>query len=167
MAEKTTSPPKALSRSGKFLVLNKTTLSQMKSVKGISPTHFKKIIFPAKNPSTQNSANAPTSSTNVRITAPGSRVIGQRFQSFTRLSPSQCEQSQTNDAIESPKSNILIKRNHLKSITVRKVNVQSMKPKDTDAANVKENDQLSKSNNNSTNYSKEDSLKNLIDDLES
>lgn len=146
----------------------------MKSVKGISPSNFKKIIFPAKNSATQNHASASTTGTSssnsksVRITAPGMRVIGQRLQSFTRLSPSQCEQSPTNDPIEATKSNILIKRNHLKNITVRKVNVQSMKPKDTDAAaNIKENDQSGKSNNNSTNYSKDDSLKNLIDDLES
>lgn len=164
MAEHLT-PSKDLTNSGNFLVLNKCTLSQMKTVNGFPSGQFKKLIFssktPAENRATTNGSTIITSSSDMR-------VIGQRFSKITRISTTQNNNvhSQTNGRTASPKSGIIIKRNHLKNIMVRKVNVQSMKPKDT-KANVKEIDQLDKSNDISANDSKDDSLKNLIDDLES
>lgn len=138
----------------------------MKTVKGIPSGKFKKIVFPSRN-----STNAaiqhrtvhalPTNESSV--TSKHVRYVP-RFQNFTRLSPSHGEPVQTNGRSESLKSGILIKRNHLKNITVRKINVvqSANKSKDTED-NLKQNGTMSISTEPTTN----DSLKNLIADLES
>lgn len=148
----------------------------MKTVTEIPPGKFKKIFFPSRNATIQNRVSvSPTSKSSLVSkdvsSTPGVKVNVPRFQNFTRLSPSQSEPTvQTNGRPKSPKSGILIKRNHLKNITVRKVSVvQSTKSKDTEphGPHHKQNGELSESTETSTNNSKDDSLNNLIADLES
>lgn len=130
-----TQAPKPLSRSsGNFVVLNKHNMSQFKKVKCIPAAKMRKVIFPRGNIRCFNASgrlssidSKPRFMTNVKMNVP-------KFQNFTRLSTLQQNQSQTNGDTKSglktelngqasQKSGILIKRNHLKNITVRKVNV--------------------------------------------
>lgn len=138
MMPPTTPPPqqpKALTRSsGNFVVLNKHNMSQFKKVKCISAAKIRKVVFPRGNIRCFNASgrlssidSKPRFMTNIKTNVP-------KFQNFTRLSTLQHNQLQTNGDAKNgiktelngqapQKSGILIKRNHLKNITVRKVNV--------------------------------------------
>lgn len=144
IVEKLTTPPttpspqtpKPLSRSsGNFVVLNKHNMSQFKKVKCIPAAKIRKVVFPRGNIRCFNASgrlssidSKPRFMTNVKTNVP-------KFQNFTRLSSLQQNQPQTNGTTKNgfktemngqsipQKSGILIKRNHLKNITVRKVNV--------------------------------------------
>lgn len=217
-----TPPPKpVLTRSGKFVMLNKSTLSQIETVKRISSGKIKKILFPLRGndlaaavtttstrTTTTAAAAAPTTNGSKRLhsiilnnssalpsespvyankTYPLSvdpSVNGTRFESFTRLEPTQNHTKLTtnnitvsvNERPKSPKSGILIKRNHMKNFTIRKVNViRTPTANDTKAIGARTNNNhkrmISRSlhisiNNNNSKDTDKDSLKSLIADLE-
>lgn len=202
-----------LSRSGNFVVLNKSTLSQMKTVHHIPAGKMQKMIFPSHengdaNPATaaatttttsttttvskhmqpitlNNSAALPSSLSSSKLplsASPPSQQQQQQqpplarplsvdpsvrlahFESFKRLVPNQNHTKtitnnitiSTNGRPKSPpKSGILIKRNHLKNFTMRKLNVvRSAKANDDAKADADvdvDRDADAKINNNSSN----------------
>lgn len=86
-----------------------------------------------------------------------------RLQNFTRLSTLVNYQQHTNGTSTSPKSGILIKRNHMKNIIIHKGNdVQSI-----ESNNLKRSIAVTKNSfGNQQNDSEDDSIKSLIADLE-
>lgn len=169
------SPSKVLTCSGKFVVLNRNTLSRMKTVKSIPAGKLKKIIIPSKGSIT--AAGAAVTTTNHSLSSSlssktpslhaGVKTNGSRFQSFKRLTTPQNHVAITNGRPKSPKSNIIIKRNHLKNFTIRKVSVVQSKGDDRETAKPENNnDILDKTDVTSTNDSKDSSLNSLIADLE-
>lgn len=206
-----------LSRSGNFVVLNKSTLSQMKAVKHIPAGKIKKMLFPlpprvdsdGENPATAAATTTTTSTTTTvskrihSITlnnsvassplpssspAPSSQqpppqqqltpihvnrtrplsldpsVRLTHFEGFKRLLPNQNQTKMITNNItistngrpkSPPKSGILIKRNHLKNFTTRKLNVvRSTSGNDdtkVDATINNNNNDNSNSNNNNNN----------------
>lgn len=213
---------KPLSRSGNFVVLNRSTLSQMKTLKHIPAGKIKKLIFPscdsgATNPATVAATTTSTTTVSKRVHSvtlnnsmsptplqqqqqqptpirankmhplsvdPSVRVT--HMEGFKRLIPNQNHTNSitnnitisTNGRPKSPKSGILIKRNHLKNFTMRKLNVvRSTKGSDDtkvssdEDANNNKNHMIRRTvqfsiNNNSKDGKNHRSLKTLIADLE-
>lgn len=229
--------PTPLSRSGNFVVLNKSALSQMKTVQHIPAGKITKMLFPLRdngdvNPATAAATTTTTSTTTTvskrmqPITLNNSVALSSsssplpklplspslpskqqqqqqhqpsrplsvdpsvrltHFESFKRLVPNQNHTKtitnnitiSTNGRPKSPpKSGILIKRNHLKNFTMRKLNVvRSTKGNDDtkvssdEDANNNKNHMIRRTvqfsiNNNSKDGKNHRSLKTLIADLE-
>lgn len=140
----------------------------MKTVKRIPDDRIKKFFIPRQ--SLINSNGLPSlNSKNIRISSTGMKMNVPKFQSAPRSATALPVngQLQTNGRPSSPKSGILIKRNHLKNITVRKLNVVSTKKAD-DATDVGEKHENGHSNEftTSNNNPKDESLRNLIAELE-
>ncbi|XP_055314326.1 uncharacterized protein LOC129575237 isoform X2 [Sitodiplosis mosellana] len=167
-------PPKPLTRSGNFVVLNKHNMSQFKKVKCIPASKIRKVVFPRGNIRCFNASgrlssidSKPRFLTNAKTGVP-------KFQNFTRLLALQHnQQSHTNGESKSgpkaevngrtsppPKSGILIKRNHMKNITVRKVNVVQSSAKKGNAVLNGSIDSTVKNN------IKDNSIASLVADLE-
>lgn len=176
---KPATPPKPLMRTGgNFVVLNKHNMSQFKKVKCIPASKIRKVVFPRGNVRCFNASGRLSSIDSKPRFLTGTKTNVPRFQNFTRLSTLQnnqrtiqLSQLQTNGDAKNAtkpevnghtapqKSGILIKRNHLKNITVRKVNV--VQP------NIKRgNTVLSSSIGSTKNNIKNDSIASLVADLE-
>lgn len=102
-----------------FVVLNKNALSQLKTVKHLPTLRFKKVF---------------NSRSNIRISASGRlgsidskaprTISAMKFRNLTHIYPSENRDIQQLPMDSDPqKSGILIKRNHIKNLTVRQINV--------------------------------------------
>lgn len=165
-------PPKAAARTnGNFVILNKNAFSQMKTVKRIPDGRVKKFYIPRSSNIRQANINSNGLSSlvpkNIRLST-GMNMHVPKFANVTRPSTTVPNGGpQTNGRPASPKSGILIKRNHLKNITVRKVNfVQSKKPNDATTPEKRHHENGNDSTVIRTQNPKDESLKNLIAELE-
>lgn len=164
--DKPTNPTPIARSTGKFVLLNKHALSQMKSMKSIPASKFRKVIFSQGSNVRCFRASGGLSSIDSRTPRITNVIRTQtpRLQNFTRLSTVANCQSHTNGSATSPKSGILIKRNHMKNITIHEGNVmQSIK-----SSNLKRATDVTKYTYGGAtkNDSKDDSIKSLIADLE-
>lgn len=169
-------PAKTFTRSGNFVVLNKHNLSQFKKVKCIPASNIRKIVF-SRGSTRCSSTSGRLSSIDSKprfLTSVKSNLM--KFKNITRLASLQHNQhthtngeskngSKTgmNGQSSSPppaqqKSGILIKRNHMKNIPVRKVNVVQ--------SNVKRGNAITNGAIDSTMKNNNSSINSLIADLE-
>lgn len=168
-------PARTFTRSGNFVVLNKHNLSQFKKVKCIPASNIRKIVF-SRGSVRCSSTSGRLSSIDSKprfLTSVKSNLM--KFKNITRLSSQQHNQhphtngeskngpkpgmnGQSSSPPPQQKSGILIKRNHMKNIPVRKVNVVQSNAKRGNAITNGFIDSTMKNNNSSINS--------LIADLE-
>lgn len=151
---------------GSFVVLNKTALNQVKdNIKRVPNGKIKKFYVPRSTGIRQTFGNSNgLSSLHLRNDrqSSGVKMHVTKIQSVTRPTTTTQLNSPTNGRPSSPKSGILIKRNHLKNIKER--------DKYEEASNATAIEKKGHTNGHdstsTTNDHQDESLKNLIAELE-
>ncbi|XP_031633071.1 KAT8 regulatory NSL complex subunit 3-like isoform X2 [Contarinia nasturtii] len=156
---------------GKFIILNKHTLNQFKTLKRLPSSKFKKVGYKSPNIRCFNSSGRLSSIDSKPRLMTGPKANISKFQNGNCHNPSHTNgistaakeikilngtsKMTTNGQITSQKSGILIKRKYMKNITIRKMNIVQSDNGDENYEKV------------STKYdSKVNSIDSLIADLE-
>lgn len=116
-----------------FVVLNKHTLSQLKTVKHIPAVRLKKVFYSRGSDIRCISASGRLNSIDSKAPRMVStmKTAAFKLRNLARLYPSEIQQLPGG---ELQKNGFLIKRNHMKNLTVRQINV--VQPKKKEASHV-------------------------------
>lgn len=151
---------------GSFVVLNKTALNQVKdNIKRVPNGKIKKFYIPRNTGIRQTFGNSNgLSSLHLKNDRQSSGVKKNvtKIHSVTRPTTTTPLNSQTNGRPSSPKSGILIKRNHLKNIKER----EKYEKANNATAIEKQGHTNGHDSTSTTNNHQNESLKNLIAELE-